>query len=198
MMRARPSDALIREGGEDADLRPNLVVLLCGASLVTGLSFACLPLPFAIVSILLGVLMIAGADVDARTQLLPDVVTVGAAALGIIAAAFLSVDNPWENVASAILRAGVGALALQSLRIAHMRLRGIEGLGFGDVKLTAAIGAWLRLELIPVCFVLATTAALLFLVIRRSGRPIGQEKLPLGAFLCPSLWLVFFVDALPG
>jgi leader peptidase (prepilin peptidase)/N-methyltransferase len=142
--------------------------------------------------------MIAGADVDARTQLLPDVVTVGAAALGIIAAAFLSVDNPWENVASAILRAGVGALALQSLRIAHMRLRGIEGLGFGDVKLTAAIGAWLRLELIPVCFVLATTAALLFLVIRRSGRPIGQEKLPLGAFLCPSLWLVFFVDALPG
>jgi leader peptidase (prepilin peptidase)/N-methyltransferase len=64
-----------------------------------------LPWPLALASIALGALMIAGADVDARTFLLPDFVTVGAAVCGIVAAAVLDPFDPWGAGAGAGWRA---------------------------------------------------------------------------------------------
>jgi prepilin signal peptidase PulO-like enzyme (type II secretory pathway) len=80
------------------------------------------------------------------------------------------------------------------------RLRYREGLGFGDVKLAAAVGAWLPLESIPLCFALATCAALVAVMLRRlRGESIdATAKLPFGAFLCPALWLVFYASQLSG
>ena len=81
----------------------------------------------------------------------------------------------------------------------YARLRGREGLGLGDVKLAAAIGAWLPLDAIPLCFALAANAALaLVLFAPLRGRPLeATARLPFGAFLCPALWLVFYASALP-
>jgi hypothetical protein len=59
------------------DLRPNVAVLCAGSCAVALISAFSLPWPAAIASITLGALMIAGADVDARTYLLPDIVTCG-------------------------------------------------------------------------------------------------------------------------
>jgi leader peptidase (prepilin peptidase)/N-methyltransferase len=67
------------------DLRPNLAVLIGAGGALALVSAAFLPWPVAIASTVLGVLMIAGADVDARTYLLPDVVTFGATLAGIVA-----------------------------------------------------------------------------------------------------------------
>src|SRR5207249_5600875 len=68
-----------------------------------------LPWPVAIASTVLGILMIAGADVDARTYLLPDAVTFGAALAGIVAAPFIDPlgawSDPWLAGASAVARA---------------------------------------------------------------------------------------------
>jgi leader peptidase (prepilin peptidase)/N-methyltransferase len=84
------------------------------------------------------------------------------------------------------------------LRAAYQWLRGREGLGLGDVKLGAAIGAWLPLDLTPICFAVAAISALLFLVVRGGNTMAhGETRLPFGAFLCPALWLLFFMNALP-
>ena len=79
-------------------------------------------------------------------------------------------------------------------------MRAREGLGFGDVKLAAAVGAWLPLQAIPLCFALAAGAALVAVLLAHSrGEAIsGSTKIPFGAFLCPALWLIFYVGVLPG
>ncbi len=182
------------------DLRPNLAVLTAGSAVVALVSGVFLPWPIAIASTALGVLMIAGADVDARTYLLPDAVTWGAAGIGIVAAPLLAAADPWLAVFGALARAfGAGAV-LELLRRSYARVRRREGLGFGDVKLGAAVGAWLPLDAMPLCFGLAASAALVAVVVAHlRGQSIERAtKLPFGAFLCPALWLVFFASALLG
>jgi leader peptidase (prepilin peptidase) / N-methyltransferase len=179
-------------------VRPDLVVLLGAGLAVALVSVLSLPWPAAIASTLLGALMIAGAEADARTYLLPDSVTWGGLVSGIIAAAALGPLDPWSSAGAAMMRAAGTAGALALLRISYARLRGREGLGFGDVKLAAAVGAWLPLASIPVCFALATCAALVTVLVAfvRGQRVDATAKLPLGAFLCPTLWLVFYADQL--
>ena len=182
--------------GDIHSLRPDLRVLAAGAAATALLSFVFLPLPTAIASALLGGLMIAGADVDARVYLLPDIVTCGATLGGVLAAFFLTPEDPWRGVGFAILRALGAALALLALRGVHLRLRGVEGLGLGDVKLAAAIGAWLPLDRIPLCFALAASAALASVAVRASRSDVKTMRVPFGAYLCPALWLLYFAGAL--
>jgi leader peptidase (prepilin peptidase) / N-methyltransferase len=177
-------------------LTPNLLIFTAGTGASALVSFLYLPWPFAIASTILAIFMVAGADVDSRTFLLPDVVTYGALICGILAAPLLDWTDPWYSLGGSILRAAVTCLFLGLLRKAFIKFRGLEGLGFGDVKLAAAIGAWLPFELIPSCFGLATTAALLSIIVRWRGETLDGLKLPFGAFLCPALWLVFFADSL--
>jgi leader peptidase (prepilin peptidase)/N-methyltransferase len=173
------------------DLRPNLAVLTCGAAAVALISALSLSWPIAIASTVLGTLMLAGADVDARTFLLPDVTTLGAVVCGIAAAPILD-----SAVSEAAVRAGCVALALALFRWGYARIRHREGIGLGDVKLAGAIGAWLPLETIPFCFGLATGGALLVVMYAHlAGQSVTRTtRLPFGAFLCPALWIVFYWD----
>jgi leader peptidase (prepilin peptidase)/N-methyltransferase len=185
------------QGGHD--LRPNLAVLFSVSGAVALISMLSLPWPVALASTILGALMIAGAEVDARTQLLPDTATCGGVVLGIVAAPALDPFEPWLSAtAAAGARAAATAFVLLLLRWCYARLRGREGLGFGDVKLAAAVGAWLPLASISFCFALASCAALIMVVSAwmRGGSINATAKLPFGAFLCPALWLVFYAGAL--
>jgi leader peptidase (prepilin peptidase)/N-methyltransferase len=181
-------------------LRPNWAILAGASAVIVLLSVLMLPWQTAVASTALGSLMIAGADVDAKTCLLPDIVTWGAIGCGVVAAAALNPYDAWHAGAVAITRAAGTALALASLRWCHAQLRMREGLGFGDVKLAAAVGAWLPLEAIPLCFALAAGAALIAVMFARlRGEAIsGLTKIPFGAFLCPALWLIFYVGVLPS
>lgn len=180
------------------DLRPNPVVLIIGSIAVAVISIPSLPWAAAIASIVLGGLMIAGAEVDARTYLLPNAVTVSAAVLGVVFAMVLDAFDPWGSAAIAIARAVGTALILALLRFGYGRLRAREGIGFGDVKLAAAVGAWLPLQAIPLCFGLASAAALVTVSWAHwRGQTVeATMKIPFGAFLCPSLWLVFYATML--
>jgi leader peptidase (prepilin peptidase) / N-methyltransferase len=182
----------------DESLRPNLAIVAGAGTVIVLLSVLMLPWQVAVASAVLGGLMIAGADVDARTCLLPDFVTWGAVISGVIAAAALNPYDQWHAGAAAILRATATALALALLRWCHARLRAREGLGFGDVKLAAAVGAWLPFDAIPMCFCLATGSALVAVLLARlRGETISRSaKIPFGAFLCPALWLIFYVNVL--
>jgi leader peptidase (prepilin peptidase) / N-methyltransferase len=183
----------------EQDLRPNLAILAVGCGAIGVVSATFLPWPIAVASTVLGALMVAGAEVDARTCLLPDVVTYGATAAGICAAA-LDQTYPWQAMAAASARAIVVALVLAALRWCYARLRGREGLGLGDVKLAAAVGAWLPVEAIPLCFGLAAGGALLTVMFThaRGAAVDASTKIPFGAFLCPALWLVFYTSMLPA
>ena len=180
----------------ETDLRPQLAILLAGSAAVAVISFASLAWPAALASTVLGALMIAGADVDARTFLLPDTVTAGTLISGILAAPALDPFDPGSSAGAAAARAIGTAAVLLSVRWGYARLRDREGLGFGDVKLAAGIGAWLPLDAIPACFALAASAALVSVLLAHArGRPMhATTKLPFGAFLCPALWLVFYAS----
>lgn len=183
--------------GPEIDLWPRPAILIGGAVVIGLISFLSLPWPVALASTVLGTLMIAGADVDARTFLLPDVITFAAFFFGILAAPLLDMADPWTATAHAIARAGVVAGLLALFRSGYGWLRKTEGLGLGDVKLAAAIGAWLPLDAIPLCFGLAASGALAAVVLAYlSGRAIMRTtRIPFGAFLCPALWIVFFADS---
>jgi leader peptidase (prepilin peptidase) / N-methyltransferase len=186
------------EAGEavesEVDLRPSPAILIGGACVIGLISALSLPWPVAIASTMLGTLMIAGADVDARTFLLPDLITFGAVFCGILAAPLLDPTDPWTAAGQAIARAGGIAGALALFRGGYAWSRKTEGLGLGDVKLAAAIGAWLPLEAIPFCFGLATSGALVTVVLARlRGQAVMRTtRIPFGAFLCPALWIVFY------
>ena len=189
-------------GNGALDLYPNPAVVIGAGAALALVSAAFLPWPVAIASTVLGILMIAGADVDARTYLLPDAVPFGATLAGIVAAPFIDPLNtwsdPWLAGASAVARALGCAAVLALLRAGYAQVRRQEGLGLGDVKLAAAVGAWLPLDAIPLCFALAASAALVSALIAQWRGHIVERatRLPFGAFLCPSLWLVFYAGAL--
>jgi leader peptidase (prepilin peptidase)/N-methyltransferase len=176
-------------------LRPDLATFLGWTGAIAAISTATLPWHAAVASIILGALMIAGADVDARTYLLPDTVTWGAVGSGLLAALALNPLDPMLGFESAVARAVGTALAMALLRWSYVSLRGEEGLGMGDIKLSAGVGAWLPLDVMPLCFSLAAIGALITVVLARfRGRAIYRNtKIPLGAFLCPALWFVFYL-----
>ncbi len=185
--------------GPPETLRPNPAVFIGGTGVLALLSALTLPWPLAVASTLLGALMVAGADVDARTCLLPDLVTLGAVVAGLLAAYLLEPFDPWAALGEAAARAAILATSLLLVRWSYAWLRGREGLGLGDVKLAGGIGAWLPWDSIPVCFALAAGAGLVcVLLLRLRGGSVNAAlKIPLGAFLCPALWLVFYGTVLP-
>jgi leader peptidase (prepilin peptidase) / N-methyltransferase len=192
-------------GGEEVPaaattLRPNLKVLIGGSLAIALISAAFLPWPLAVASTTLGAFMLAGAEIDARTYLLPDLITAGALVSGLVAAAIFDPENTWVGFATAAARAAGTALVLGLVRAGYARLRGHEGLGLGDIKLAGALGAWLPLEAIPLCFAFATAAALLAVLLAalRGQRVERTTRVPLGAFLCPALWLTYFASVLTG
>ncbi|HXW30270.1 MAG TPA: A24 family peptidase [Xanthobacteraceae bacterium] len=193
------------ETGEEAlaavtTLRPNPKVLIGGSLAIALLSVAFLPWPLALASTTLGAFMLAGAEIDARTFLLPDLITAGAFLSGLVAAAIFDPVSAWLGLATATARAGGTALVLWLVRAGYARLRGREGLGLGDIKLALALGAWLPLQAIPLCFALATAAALIAVLLAalRGQRVERTTRVPLGTFLCPAVWLTYFASVLTG
>jgi leader peptidase (prepilin peptidase) / N-methyltransferase len=179
-------------------LQPRLTVMIASVAATAGLSVIALPGWTALAAAVLGALMAAGADIDARSFMLPNVLTAATFLFGLLFAPMLNPQDPELALAAAIVRAAATAAVLALVRWGYGQLRHREGLGLGDVKLAAGIGAWLPADLIPACFALAAATALLVVLLAHArGRPIdAATKLPFGAFLCPALWLMFYVGAL--
>ena len=119
------------------DLQPNWALVLAATAAVALLSAATLPWTLALTSTALAALMVAGADLDARTQLLPDTMTLATLACGLGAAVVLDPLSPWQALLDGSIRGAATAGILRGLRFAYWKARGTEGLGLGDVKLAA-------------------------------------------------------------
>ncbi len=122
----------------------------------------------------------AGA-IDLEIFILPDILTLPAAALAYPAAAFL-LGRGWQEP---LIGALLGSCFLWILRFVHMRLRKMEGLGLGDVKLMLSIGALCGPLALPMIFVLAGVTALAASVayLRRPDADGLKTAVPFGPFL---------------
>lgn len=124
--------------------------------------------------------LVALTFIDADTQLLPDDLTLPLLWLGLLVNAF----GTFVDLRSAVIGAAAGYLSLWSVYWGFKLLTGKEGMGFGDFKLLAALGAWLGWQMIPLIILLsAAVGAVVGLVgIALAGRDKGG-KIPFGPYL---------------
>lgn len=132
------------------------------------------------VMVLVGVFIVAS-FIDLEVFILPDILTWPAAALALAMPLFLPVD--WFDT---VLGAAFGAGAFLVLQQAYLRLRGLDGLGTGDIKLMLSLGALVGLPLLPLMILSSALFALAVAVIwmRRSPGQGMRTAVPFGPFLC--------------
>jgi leader peptidase (prepilin peptidase)/N-methyltransferase len=132
--------------------------------------------------------LIALAGIDFRTQLLPDQITLPLLWLGLL----LSLLPMFVLPAPAIVGAALGYLSLWSVYWLFKLMTGKEGMGYGDFKLLAALGAWLGpAALLPVILLSSLVGALLggtLILLRRHGREV---PMPFGPFIAMAGWIWF-------
>lgn len=125
-------------------------------------------------------LLIALAAIDARTHLLPDRLTLPGIWMGL----GLSVFGIFTDPRSAILGAILGYSLPYLADCAFRRVTGRSGMGRGDFKLTALLGAWLGWQILPSLFLIAFGAGLIAaLALLATRRRHAREALPFGPFL---------------
>ncbi len=140
--------------------------------------------------------LIALAGIDFRTKYLPDQLTLPLLWLGLIA----SVDNLYIPGKWAIAGAVLGYLSLWSVWWVFKQLTGKEGLGHGDFKLLAALGAWAGyMALLPIILISSLVGAILGTIYLRATGQGRDTHIPFGPFIAIAGWIVFFWgDAIIG
>jgi len=148
-------------------------VVFAGGALVYGLS------PLLFVRLAFACSLIVLFVIDLQHQILPNAITLPGIAAGFLASLFL--PPGWLSSLIGIL---AGGGILWALAEAYYRLRGIEGLGMGDVKMLAMIGAVLGWPLMLLTLVVASFAGSVVGVgMMAVGRGGMQAALPFGTFL---------------
>ncbi|MFO7581576.1 prepilin peptidase [Guyparkeria sp.] len=97
--------------------------------------------------------LLAASIIDLKTQLLPDVFTLPLLWLGLLLPILL--PDYHLSLQDAVLGAVFGYLALWSVYWLFRLITGKEGMGFGDFKLLAALGAWLGWQMLPLVILLS-------------------------------------------
>ncbi len=141
-----------------------------------------------LLSCLLGWWLLSLAILDIRHFILPDVLTLPLVPAGVVAAWLMSP----ASLPDAVLGAAAGFMSFWCVREGYYHLRGREGLGFGDVKLMAGLGAWLGWQSLASVVLIAAVAGLAIMlpVALRRNQSAGL-RLPFGAYLALGAWLVW-------
>ncbi len=162
-----------------------------GAALIGLTAIFAHPLPAAVFTAIFGWWLFLLAALDVEYQWLPDRLTLPLIPAGLAVA--------WHGIGPSLEERLIGAvagfLALALIAFAYRRLRGREGLGGGDPKLLAAIGAWLGWQQLPFVTLGAGLLGLAAILLRRSrGETIAAtDRLPLGALLALAAWPIWLI-----
>jgi len=134
----------------------------------------------ALAALLLVWALLALTFIDFDTQLLPDVITLPLLWLGLL----FNLSGTFVNLQSAVTGAVAGYLALWSVYWLFKLATGKEGMGYGDFKLLAAIGAWLGWQMLPLVILLSSlvgaVVGITLIVAAQHGRNI---PIPFGPYL---------------
>lgn len=136
--------------------------------------------PAAFGSMLFTWALIAAATIDLNTQLLPDAITLPLLWAGIM----INIPGTFIDLRSAVIGAVAGYLFLWSVYWLFKIATGKEGMGFGDFKLLAAIGAWTGWQVLPLVVLLSSfigaVAGIALMVLAQRGRSV---PIPFGPYL---------------
>lgn len=124
--------------------------------------------------------LIALTFIDFDTQLLPDDITLPLLWLGLL----FNLNTGFTDLKSAVIGAIAGYLILWSIYWLFKLATGKEGMGYGDFKLLAAIGAWFGWQLLPAVILLSSVLGAIIgiglIVLTKRGR---ETPMPFGPFL---------------
>ncbi len=125
-------------------------------------------------------LLIAMTFIDADTQLLPDDLTLPLLWLGLL----INLNGTFVPLTEAVIGAAAGYLSLWSIYWLFKLLTGKEGMGYGDFKLLAALGAWLGWKMLPIIILLSSLVGAIvgiaLIILAKRGRDI---PIPFGPYL---------------
>jgi leader peptidase (prepilin peptidase)/N-methyltransferase len=138
---------------------------------------------------LFGWTLLTLAWIDFREMILPDLLTLPLLLVGLITTAIVDPDSLFDHT----LAAAAGYLGLLSVAWLYRRARGRDGLGMGDAKLLAAIGAWIGLNALPWVLLIAAGAGLIAVGIAMlfDRRVNALTPVPFGPLLALSGWLLW-------
>ncbi|WP_350359619.1 A24 family peptidase [Vreelandella sp. SM1641] len=135
-------------------------------------------------------MLLALAVIDFRTQLLPDIITLPLLWAGLL---FQLLFQPFM-LSDAVIGVMVGYLSLWSFYWLFKLVTGKEGMGFGDFKLLAALGAWLGWSFLPLILILsAGLGAVVGLTAQACAPRLRGKPLPFGPFLALAGWVALLV-----
>ena len=133
--------------------------------------------------------MVALTFIDLDTQLLPDDITLPLLWLGLA----FNVGGTYTELPAAVIGAMAGYLALWSVFWLFKLATGKEGMGYGDFKLLAAIGAWLGWQMLPLTILLSSlvgaVVGIVLIVAARHGRNV---PIPFGPYLAAAGLIALF------
>ncbi len=130
------------------------------------------------------IISLAGIDID--HQILPDAMTYPLLWLGLL----LSLNHTFVSPHAAILGASIGYLSLWSLATLFKLITGKIGMGNGDFKCLAMLGAWLGWQSLPLIILLSSFIGILvWILLYVSGRLSGDTAIPFGPYLAAAGWI---------
>jgi leader peptidase (prepilin peptidase)/N-methyltransferase len=161
--------------------------------------------PAGLAALLLAYFLLAMAWIDAETGLLPDDLTLPLLWCGLL----VNLQGWIAPLGDAVLGAVVGYLLLWIVFQAYRLLTGKEGMGYGDFKLLAALGAWLGWSMLPAVVLLASVSGMLVgIALQLAHKRTSGAMLPFGPHLAagglltllygPSILRIYLAWALPA
>jgi len=178
-------------GGKCSHCKTPISLRYPAVELATGLMTLALLWVFPLSTALLGGALltwslIALTMIDIDHQLLPDDITLPLLWLGLL----FNLSGTYVSIGDAVIGAMAGYLVLWTVYQAFKLLTGKEGMGFGDFKLLAALGAWLGWQMLPEIILLSSlvgaVCGIALMVVKRRGRDI---PIPFGPYLALAGWL---------
>lgn len=133
--------------------------------------------------------LVALTFIDIDTQLLPDSITLPLIWIGLL----FNLSATYTDLHSAVIGAIAGYLSLWTVYWGFKLATGKEGMGFGDFKLLAALGAWLGWQMLPLIILLSSlvgaVVGIILIVAAKRGRNV---PIPFGPYLAAAGLLALF------
>ncbi len=161
--------------------------------LLTGIAFAFCAFHFGfgwplLFAIIITAYFVALSFIDIDHQILPDNMTLPLLWLGLL----LALNQTYIELSNAIIGAAAGYLVLWSIYWLFKLLTGKEGMGYGDFKLLAVIGALVGWQKLPIVILLSASVGAIIgggqLLIQKKD---SQTKIPFGPYLAVAGWVTF-------
>jgi leader peptidase (prepilin peptidase)/N-methyltransferase len=148
-------------------------------------------LPLLLSRLVFTSLLIVLFGTDLETQRLPNVITYPGIVLGVVSNVFVP-----PGLLDSLIGAAVGAGVLGLIRWAWKRATGVEGMGLGDVKMIAMIGAFLGWQQVwVVLFLSSLVGAVVGILLAIVGAKTMQSRLPFGTFLAAAALIASLAGA---